>query len=228
MLPALLLDSLRDYAGARIARQWHRLDHELDAETPGEPEQVCLLAKTMKSRSPIVRKTLKLSLGLGLVAFALIAGPALAQDCSKTTEGTAALAEYPAVRAFYDAMTSGDPTLVDCAVSAEWLNNPSAPGTPKGPDGFKPSVSGIRMVFSEYSFATQDVVAAGDKVVVRSLVTAVQVQPFLGIPPGETPVVFQTIDIHQLDADGKLAQSWHVEDWLSFLFARGALPLKAE
>jgi hypothetical protein len=71
-------------------------------------------------------------------------------------------------------------------------------------------------------------VASGDKVVVRSLVTAVQAQPFLGVPPGETPVTFQTIDIHQLGPDGKLVQSWHVEDWLSFLFARGALPLKAE
>ena len=162
------------------------------------------------------------------VAFALCAAPAFAQDCAKTTEGTAPLAEYPAVRAFYDAMTSGDASLVDCAVSAEWLNSPSAPGTPTGPDGFKPSVTGIRTVFSEYSFATQDVVATGDKVVVRSLVTAVQAQPFLGIAPGETPVTFQTIDIHQLGPDGTLAQSWHVEDWMSFLFARGALPLKAE
>lgn len=169
-----------------------------------------------------------LKLSIALATLALLSTPAWAQDCSKTTEGTAALADYPAVRAFYDAMTSGDASLVDCAVSAEWLNNPSAPGTPKGPDGFKPSVAGIRAVFSQYSFATQDVVAAGDKVVVRSLVTAVQAQPFLGVAPGETPVTFQTIDIHQLGADGKLAQSWHVEDWMSFLFARGALPLKAE
>lgn len=223
---AVLLDTLRDRAAARIALQWHRLDHEFDADSLGETEPACLLAKIIRVRSPMLRKTLKLS--LGLAAFALIAGPALAQDCSKTTEGTAALADYPAVRAFYDAMTSGDASLVDCAVSAEWLNNPSAPGTPKGPEGFKPSVQGIRAVFSEYSFATQDVVATGDKVVVRSLVTAVQVQSFLGVAPGETPVTFQTIDIHQLGADGKLAQSWHVEDWMSFLFARGALPFKAE
>lgn len=167
-------------------------------------------------------------LSLVLAALAFVATPAPALDCSKTTEGTAALAQYPAVRAFYDAMTSGDASLVDCAVGAGWLNNPSAPGTPTGPEGFKPSVTGIRAVFSEYSFATQDVMADGDKVVVRSLVTAVQAQPFLGVAADATPVTFQTIDIHQLGADGKLAQSWHVEDWLSFLFARGALPLKAE
>jgi predicted ester cyclase len=169
-----------------------------------------------------------LKLSLAFAALAFIAAPALAQDCSKTTEGTAPLAQFPAVRAFYDSMTLGDAGLVDCAVGPDWLNNPSAPDTPKGPDGFKPSVGGIRAVFSQYSFATQDVVATGDKVVVRSLVTAVQVAPFLGVAPGETPVTFQTIDIHQLGADGKLAQSWHVEDWMSFLFQRGALPLKAE
>lgn len=162
------------------------------------------------------------------LTLALMAAPALAQDCSSTSEGTAALAEFPAVRAFYDAMTLGDAALVDCAVGAEWLNNPSAPGTPKGAEGFKPSVAGIRAVFSQYSFATQDVVASGDKVVVRSLVTAVQAQPFLGVAPAEAPVTFQTIDIHQLGSDGKLAQSWHVEDWLSYMLMRGALPLKAE
>ncbi len=160
-------------------------------------------------------------------ALALLTTGALAQDCSATTEGTAALAEYPAVRAFYDAMSSKNVALVECAVAAGWSNNPSAPGTPTGPDGFKPTVEGLGMAFSQYQFETQDVVATGDKVVVRSLVTAVQLAPFLGIAPSETPVTFQTIDIHQFDADGKLAQSWHVEDWMSYLFARGALPIAA-
>ena len=219
---ATLLNAIREQAADRIAAQWYRLDHEIEPTPATEP--ACPLVRIV--RRPIMRRTLKLS--LGLVAFAVIAAPALAQDCSATSEGTVALADYPAVRAFYDSMTLGDAGLVDCAVGPDWLNNPSAPGTPKGPDGFKPSVGGIRAVFSQYSFATQDVVATGDKVVVRSLVTAVQVAPFLGVAPGETPVTFQTIDIHQLGADGKLAQSWHVEDWLSFLFQRGALPLKAE
>ena len=219
---ATVLHRIRNRAVDRIAAQWWRLDHASEPLPVEEP--ACPLARLV--RRPMMRTTLKLS--LVLLAFAFIAAPALAQDCSKTSEGTAALAEYPAVRAFYDAMTLGEAGLVDCAVSAEWLNNPSAPGTPKGAEGFKPSVAGIRAVFSQYSFATQDVVAAGDKVVVRSLVTAVQAQPFLGVAPGDTPVTFQTIDIHQLGPDGKLTQSWHVEDWLSFLFARGALPLKAE
>ena len=164
---------------------------------------------------------------MGFGALTLLTTGAMAQDCSAMTEGTAALAEYPAVRAFYDAMSSKNAALAECAVAPGWSNNPSAPGTPTGPDGFKPTVEGLGMVFSQYQFDTQDVVATGDKVVVRSTVTAVQSAPFLGVAPSETPVTFQTIDIHQLDADGKLAQSWHVEDWMSYLFARGALPIAA-
>lgn len=168
------------------------------------------------------------SLAMCAGVLAALCGPATAQDaCTITTEGTAKLADYPAARAFYDALTTGNPDLVDCAVAATWTNTPATPGTPPGPDGFKPAVSGVKMVFGQYSFETQDVVVAGDKLVVRSLVTAQQTGPFLGIPGGGDPVQFQTIDIHQLGADGKLAQSWHVEDWLSFLFARGALPLAA-
>jgi predicted ester cyclase len=153
-----------------------------------------------------------------------VAGAA-AQDCSATTEGTAMLAGYPAVRAFYDALSTGNGDLVDCAVSATWTNTPAAPGTPAGPDGIKPAVTGMSMVFGQYSFETQDVIVADNKVVVRSLVTAQQTGEFLGVAGGGDPVQFQTIDIHQLGDDGKIAQSWHVEDWLTFLLMRGALPL---
>ena len=41
---------------------------------------------------------------------------------------------------------------------------------------------------------------------------------------GGEPVQFQTIDIHQIGPDGKIAQSWHVEDWLTFLLARRYQP----
>lgn len=60
---------------------------------------------------------------------------------------------------------------------------------------------------------------------VRSTVTAKQEGEFLGLPGGGESVAFQTIDIHRLGADGKIAQSWHVEDWLTFLLMRGALPI---
>lgn len=162
-------------------------------------------------------------------ALLLVAAPAVADDaCSITTEGTAKLKDYPAVRAFYDAFSTGNPALVDCAVAPAWTNTPSAPNTPTGAEGLKPQVGGIHTVFSTYSFETEDVVATGDKVVVRSVVTALQSGPFFGVAPTTTPVKFQTIDIHQLDASGKLAKSWHVEDWLSYLLIRGALPVGAK
>ncbi len=58
-------------------------------------------------------------LGLVTVAVMTWTSPAFAQDaCSETTEGTALLAEHAAVRAFYDAISTGNPDLVDCAVAA--------------------------------------------------------------------------------------------------------------
>lgn len=165
-------------------------------------------------------------LGLAAVAVMTSTSPAFAQDtCSETTEGTALLAEHAGVRAFYDAISTGNPDLVDCAVAAEWTNSPSPPGTPAGPEGFKPGVASMGQIFSRYTFETQDVITADDKVVVRSLVTAQQTGDFMGVPGGGEPVQFQTIDIHQIGPDGKIAQSWHVEDWLTFLLARGALPI---
>lgn len=168
----------------------------------------------------IVQKRLFLALGL-----TMLASPAFAQDCP-TTEGSALLADYPAVRAFYDAYSTANPALVDCALSPEWVTHPGDPSAPKGPDAMKPGVAGLATIFPSYVFKTEDVVAMGDKVAVRNTVTATQTGPFLGVAPAEGPISFQTIDIHKLGADGKIVESWHVEDWLSFLLQRGALPLK--
>ena len=162
-----------------------------------------------------------------LAAMTLVGAiqPATAQDaCATTTEGTLLLADYPAVRAFYDAYTTANPDLVDCALTDDWTTHPGQ-GDATGPAAMKPGVEGLKAVFSQYTFKVEDVVAQDDKVSVRTTVTAVQSGPFLGVPAGEQPVQFQTIDIHRLE-DGKIAETWHVEDWLSFLLQRGALPLK--
>ncbi|HEX8100303.1 MAG TPA: ester cyclase [Actinomycetota bacterium] len=72
-------------------------------------------------------------------------------------------------------------------------------------------------------FAIQDVIAEGDKVVVRWKNSGVHTGEFLGIPATGKPYGIDGIDIYRLQ-DGKMAEHWHVIDNLAMLQQLGLIP----
>jgi predicted ester cyclase len=72
-------------------------------------------------------------------------------------------------------------------------------------------------------FGVEDVVAEGNKVVVRWINSGTHVGQFFGAPPTQKSFTFAGIDIHVL-RDGKLAEHWHVIDQLALLQQLGLLP----
>jgi steroid delta-isomerase-like uncharacterized protein len=155
-----------------------------------------------------------------IVAVALLTGPAFAQ----TKELTASLADYPAVRAFYDAFNAHDTSGFDRAVAEDWI---STPNQEPGREPFKRMIQGVFQTFPDLQFRIEDVVAEGDKVAVRTTGTGTQAGEFVGVPATNQPVTFQTIDIHRVEGD-RIVETWHVEDWLSVLFQLRALPLNRQ
>ena len=71
----------------------------------------------------------------------------------------------------------------------------------------------------------EDFVANGDKVLVRSTIRATQKGDFAGIKATGKSITLMAMDLHQI-CNGRVAQTWHVEDWLSAMFQMGALPPK--
>ena len=67
----------------------------------------------------------------------------------------------------------------------------------------------------------EDIIDAGDKVVVRSTISGTQAAPFAGFPSKGKSFSVMAIDIHQFK-DGKVVKTWHIENWLSGLFQMGA------
>ena len=152
--------------------------------------------------------------------FTGLADPALAQ----TEELTARLADYPAVRAFYDAFNAHDASGFDRAVAGDWISTPSQE---PGREPFKQMIQGVFQTFPDLQFRVEDVVAEGDRVAVRTTGTGTQAGEFVGVPATNRPVTFQTIDIHRVAGD-RIVETWHVEDWLSVLFQLGTLPLNQQ
>ena len=72
-------------------------------------------------------------------------------------------------------------------------------------------------------FTVQDVVAEGDRVVVRWTQDGTHVGEFAGIPPTDKTFTIGGIDIYRVE-DGALCEHWHMVDQLSILGQLGVLP----
>ena len=113
--------------------------------------------------------------------------------------------------------------LLDDVLSAGWIDIPMAPGQKAGRAGMKGAMDGYFQSFPDFNVVNQDMIAEGDKVVVRSEIHATQSGAFAGVAPSNRPFTIMAIDIHQI-CDGRVVKTWHVEDWLNGLFQMGALP----
>jgi predicted ester cyclase len=103
-------------------------------------------------------------------------------------------------------------------VAPTWTMRGGPPNLPAGHEG-------IRMLFQTIgpvaqSWAVDDVIAEGDKVVVRATNTVVQ-DSFFGIDGHGKQQVFTAIFIHRV-ADGLIQQTWRNADDLGRLFQLGA------
>lgn len=76
-------------------------------------------------------------------------------------------------------------------------------------------------------FAIDDVVAEGDRVVVRWTNTGTHVGEFAGIPATGKPFSIVGIDIYRV-SEGLLVEHWHVIDQLAMLGQLGLLPEPAQ
>ena len=71
----------------------------------------------------------------------------------------------------------------------------------------------------------QDVIASGDLVAMRLVVTATQTGDMLGIPAGGRDVRWDAVDIYRIDDDGKISEQWAFEDMAAIGSQLGAFSL---
>ena len=99
-----------------------------------------------------------------------------------------------------------------------WTMHGGPPGLPHGPDGMRELFRIIGPI--EQKWTIDDVIAEGDKVVVRSTNICVQ-ESFLGILARGRRQTFTATFIHRI-VDGKIAETWRNADDLGRLLQLGA------
>jgi steroid delta-isomerase-like uncharacterized protein len=129
------------------------------------------------------------------------------------------------VHSLYEAMNTGDEKLVDDVVNnvvaPGWQNTPLPPGGAAGAEAFRGTVAFLRSVFPDFTITHEDFVVTGDKVAVRSVSRGTHSGELLGIPATGRKVEYRAFDFHRIE-NGRIAKSWHMEDYLALLNQLGA------
>lgn len=82
----------------------------------------------------------------------------------------------------------------------------------------------MRSAFSDIRYDPQDIIAEGDKVVVRSLVSGTNDGPFMGMDRTDNRVTWNEIDIVRFEK-GKVVEHWGQYDMLGLLQQLGFISI---
>lgn len=127
------------------------------------------------------------------------------------------------VRSFIDEVfNSRNPAALDRILAEGYVDHSPFPNQPPGREGFKQMIGGFLAAFPDFHATIEDMVAEGDKVVVRVTATGTHQGDFMGIPATGKPFKYQEIHIARI-ADGKMAEHWGVEDILGMLQQLGVV-----
>jgi steroid delta-isomerase-like uncharacterized protein len=118
------------------------------------------------------------------------------------------------VARWYDAFNHKDAAVLDEILDRGWIDIPSAPNQRAGLAGAKQLLVELTAVFPDFTIRMEDVLQDGNKVIVRSEISATQDKRFMGFAAGHRKMTIQAVDIHEL-RDGKIVRTWHTEDWMT-------------
>jgi steroid delta-isomerase-like uncharacterized protein len=128
------------------------------------------------------------------------------------------------VRRYYDEVFNERRVdLVNRLAVEDYVEHDPFPGQGDGRADLRARVELILAAMNPLRFEVQDMIAEGDRVVVRWVQQGTQSGSFMGIPPAGRRYTFAGIDIHRV-RDGLMAEHWHVVDLFTLLQQLGAIP----
>jgi steroid delta-isomerase-like uncharacterized protein len=133
-----------------------------------------------------------------------------------------AAANKELVRRFYkEVYVHWDMGLVDEVVSPRFTSHDWPEGGPTGPEAFRDYYSYLRSVVPDARYEVDDLIAEGDRVVVRWRLLGTHQGDFQGIAPTGRAITLKGVAIYRVE-DGKLMERWVVSDLHDVLEQIGA------
>ena len=121
------------------------------------------------------------------------------------------------LRQFYrEVYVDWDMTLVDEVVSPQFTSHDWPDGGPGGPQAFRQYYAAIRAAVPNARYEVDDLIAEGDRVVVRWRLLGTHEGDFRGIAPTGRAIALKGIAIYRVDG-GTLMERWVVSDLYGLL-----------
>jgi steroid delta-isomerase-like uncharacterized protein len=116
------------------------------------------------------------------------------------------------VRRFYkEVYVDWNMALVNEVVSPQFTSHDWPKSSPRGPEGFREFYSAIRAALPDARYEVDDLIAEGDKVVVRWRLLGTHKGDFRGIAATGREIALKGIAIYRVE-NGKLMERWVVSD----------------
>lgn len=127
------------------------------------------------------------------------------------------------VRRFVAGLNEGNLDIFDELLAPDFVDHTPLPGVSPTREGWKGAFPTERAAFPDLHFHIKDLIADGDRVVVRSKGVGTHQGQFMSIPATGKEVNVDNITIFRI-ADGQIIARWTVFDALGMMVQLGALP----
>lgn len=128
------------------------------------------------------------------------------------------------VHRLYERINAGDVDGFGDVLAGDFVEHEEFPGLGHTKEGTKQLFRMMMAGFPDLRFDPEDILASGDKVVVRMSVTGTNKGEFMGIPATGKSVKVQGIDILGFGSDGLVHDHWGVMDMMSMMQQLGVVP----
>jgi steroid delta-isomerase-like uncharacterized protein len=127
-------------------------------------------------------------------------------------------------RLMEEVINQGNTSLVDELFAPDFVEHEELPpGIPSGIEAVKTLFTMFHSAFPDFQVTVDDLIAEGDKVVVRSTWSGTHKGEFMGIPPSGRSVSFGVYDIIRM-AGGKVVEHWGQMDNMGLMQQLGVVP----
>ena len=127
------------------------------------------------------------------------------------------------VRRYQEAYNTGKLDELDGILAPNLVSHNHLPGVPTGLAGAKMVHQGLLTSFPDSKTTIEDLVAEGDRVMVRGTTTGTHKGPFGGAPPTGKSFKVTTMSVFRI-ANGKIVEHWGVVDGTGVMQQLGLMP----
>jgi steroid delta-isomerase-like uncharacterized protein len=118
-------------------------------------------------------------------------------------------------------LNQGNMVVADQIIAPDYLNHNPVPGQAPGLEGFKRSITSMRMAFPDLTETIEAIIAEGDLVSVRATRRGTHEGTYMGVPGTNRPVIIPTMYFVRV-VNGKITDLWLNWDILGMLQQIGA------